>query len=146
MSPNLLASISPTKKLMPVALPLGRARLATMPNATGSSLTPKTIGIVAVADLAAIEAGVLPGVAITATRRRIRSASTAGKCSKWPSSQWYSITTFWPSTYPASLNPTRNAAIRPGKHGLPHREQIRSLASWLLRARSERPRDRRTAE
>ena len=38
---------------MPVALPPGRARLATRPSWTGSSPTPKTIGIVAVAALAA---------------------------------------------------------------------------------------------
>jgi hypothetical protein len=39
---------------------------------TGSSPTPKTIGIVAVAALAASAAGLLPGVAITATRRHER--------------------------------------------------------------------------
>jgi hypothetical protein len=38
---------------MPVALPPGRARLATNPCATGSPLTPKAIGIVVVAALAA---------------------------------------------------------------------------------------------
>jgi len=58
------ASTSPTKKLMPVALPPGRARLATRPSRTGSSPTPKTIGIVVVAALAASAAGVLPGTAI----------------------------------------------------------------------------------
>jgi hypothetical protein len=58
-----------------------------MPSATGSSLTPNTIGMFVVAAFAASEAGVLPGVAITATRRRTRSAITAGKRSKWPSSQ-----------------------------------------------------------
>jgi putative ABC transport system substrate-binding protein len=54
-------------RLTPVALPPGRARLATRPSLTGSSPTPKTIGIVAVAALAAIEPGALTGVAITAT-------------------------------------------------------------------------------
>ena len=86
------------KKFMPVALPSGRAKLATRPSWTGSSATPKTIGIVAVAALAAIVPGVLPGVAITATRRRTRSATLAGKLSYWPSSHWYSTFTFWPST------------------------------------------------
>jgi hypothetical protein len=52
----------------------GRARLATRPSLTGSSVTPKTIGIVAVAALTANAAGVLPGAAITATRRRTSSA------------------------------------------------------------------------
>ena len=83
---------------MPVALPPGRARLATRPNLTGSSPTPKTIGIVVVAALAASAAEVLPGVAITATRRRTRSAMSDGRRSYWPSSQWYSTVTFWPST------------------------------------------------
>jgi hypothetical protein len=41
------------KKFMPVALPPGRARLATRPNFTGSPPTAKTIGIVWVAALAA---------------------------------------------------------------------------------------------
>ena len=47
-------------------------------SATGSSPTPNTIGIVAVAALAASAAGVLPGVAITATRRRIKPSSKSG--------------------------------------------------------------------
>ena len=97
-SPSRLATSSATKKLMPVALPPGRARLATRPSLTGSSPTPKTIGIVVVAALAASAAAVLPGVAITATRRRTRSAMSAGRRSYWPSSQWYSTVTFWPST------------------------------------------------
>src|SRR5215831_4030812 len=40
----------------PVTLPPGRFRLATRPNLTGSSLTPKTIGIVVVVAFAASEA------------------------------------------------------------------------------------------
>src|SRR5262245_34128252 len=47
--PSRLATTSLKKKLMPVALPPGPARLATRPNLTGSSAMPKTIGIVAVA-------------------------------------------------------------------------------------------------
>ena len=43
-------------------------------------------------------AGTLPGVTITATRRRTRSAASAGSRSYWPSSQRYSTVTFWPST------------------------------------------------
>src|SRR5262245_26357814 len=45
------------------ALPPGRARFATRPILTGFSATPKTIGIVVVAALAASAAGVPPGVA-----------------------------------------------------------------------------------
>src|SRR5215467_1158957 len=73
-SPNRLATTSPRKKLIPVALPPGRARLATRPVLTGFSATPKTIGIVAVAALAASAVKLPPGVAITATWRRTRSA------------------------------------------------------------------------
>ena len=49
----LCRQLSRLKKLMPVRLPPGRARLATRPSATGSSATAKTIGIVVVAALAA---------------------------------------------------------------------------------------------
>src|SRR4029450_13531175 len=66
---NRLATISLEKKLTPVALAPGRARVATRPGLTGSSHKPKTIGIVVVAALAASAAGVVPGVAMTATRR-----------------------------------------------------------------------------
>jgi hypothetical protein len=62
---------SPLKKLIPVRLPSGRARLATRPLATGSAATKKTIGMVVVAALAANAAALLP-VEITATRRRMR--------------------------------------------------------------------------
>ena len=61
------------KRLMPVALPPGRARLATRPSLTGSSPTPNTIGIVAVAALAAIASDTVIA-SITATRRRTKSA------------------------------------------------------------------------
>src|SRR5262249_51580457 len=46
------ASNSLVKKLIPVRFPPGRARLATRPSSTGSSPTPKTIGIVVVSALA----------------------------------------------------------------------------------------------
>src|SRR5262249_18279220 len=51
-----------------------------------------------VAALAACAAKLPAGVAITATRRRTRSAMSAGRRSNWPSSQWYSTVTFWLST------------------------------------------------
>ena len=44
---------SPLRKLIPVRLPLGRAKLATSPLFTGSSAAMKTIGIGMVAALAA---------------------------------------------------------------------------------------------
>jgi hypothetical protein len=46
---------------MPVALPPGRARLATRPSLTGSSPIPNAIGIVVVAALAAWAPAVKPG-------------------------------------------------------------------------------------
>src|SRR5262249_48245979 len=129
--------------LIPVALPPGRARLAIRPNLTGSSATPKTIGIVVVAALAAGAAVVKPGVAITATRRRTKSAISAGKRSYWPSSQWYSTVTFWPSMAPVSLGPLRNAAPRRadswGDRGADNADDRQRR---LLRARRQRPRCR----
>ena len=81
------------KKLTPVTLPPGRARLATSPSPTGSA-TPKTIGIVAVAAFAATRRNVTRVATITATRRRTRSAASAGSRSFWFSAQRYSIATF----------------------------------------------------
>src|SRR4029453_13143903 len=52
--------------LTPVALPVGRLRLATKPAATGSTAAVKTIGIVELAALAASAAGG-PVAAITVT-------------------------------------------------------------------------------
>ena len=56
-----MATTSPAKKLIPVALPPGCAKLATRPSLTGSSPTWKTIGIVAVAALAAERSGGVAG-------------------------------------------------------------------------------------
>ena len=82
----------------PVELPPGRLRLATRPTLTGSAPKLKTIGIVVVAALAASAAGVFPGVTMTATRRRTRSAAKSGSRLSCPSAQRYSIATFRPST------------------------------------------------
>jgi hypothetical protein len=60
-------SIWLTKKFIPVALPPGRLRLATSPNLTGSSLLVNTIGIVAVACLAANADPMPPVAAMTLT-------------------------------------------------------------------------------
>src|SRR5215831_14189305 len=54
----------------------------------------KTIGIVVVAALAASAAAELPGVAMTATRRRTRSATNSGIRERSFSAQRYSIATF----------------------------------------------------
>ena len=86
------------KQLTPVALPPGRARLATRPSLTGSSAELKTIGIVVVADLAA-------RAAMCCRRRDHRdlAADQFGRHRRQPiivarPAQRYSIVTFWPST------------------------------------------------
>ena len=56
-SSSRFAANSAVRKLTPVRLPPGRARLATRPSLTGSSPTTKTMGIVVVAALAANAAG-----------------------------------------------------------------------------------------
>src|SRR6266571_6932090 len=61
----------------PVTFPLGRARLATRPIATGSETFPITMGIVVVARFAAWTAGVLL-VIIASTLRRTSSAARSG--------------------------------------------------------------------
>src|SRR6516165_7140553 len=96
-SSSRFATNSELKKLIPVRLPPGRARLATRPNLTGSSAAAKTMGIVVVAALAANVAAVL-GTTMTATCRRTNSSASTGSRSYWPSAQRYSITMFSPST------------------------------------------------
>jgi hypothetical protein len=82
---------------------IGAGRVAARPREAGDKTKLDRVfsdgehGIVAVAALAA-SAGAPPGVAMTATRRRTRSAISAGRPSYSPSSQWYSIVTFWRST------------------------------------------------
>ena len=76
-SPTRLVPSSPLMELTPVTLPPGRLRLATRPVCTGSPPALKTTGMVVVADFAAAAAAVLPGVAMTATRRRTRSAANS---------------------------------------------------------------------
>src|SRR5262245_12980086 len=68
-SPSCFDPSSVTKKFTPVALPPGRLWLATRPNGTGSWLTPKTMGIVMVAALAANATCSPPVVAIASEVR-----------------------------------------------------------------------------
>ena len=65
-SSSRFATNSTVRRLIPVRLPPGRARLATSPSSTGSSAIMKTMGMVVVAALAADAAGT-PVAAITAT-------------------------------------------------------------------------------
>jgi hypothetical protein len=110
--PSRLAASSSFMVLIPVALPPGRLRLTTRPAATGSPGQVNTIGMVAVAALAASVAGWLETATTTATRRRTRSAVNSGNRSFCPPAQRYSIVTFRPSTKPAWLRPVRNPARR----------------------------------
>ena len=68
-------------KLMPVTLPPGRFRLATNPYWTGSLPLANTIGMVAVADLAASAETTLPVAKIASTGRLTSSAASAGSLS-----------------------------------------------------------------
>ena len=74
-----LGSISVFHKVYPVAFPPGRLKLSTSPALIGSRPMPNTMGIVAVACLAAIAAPPTP--AITATPRFTRSDASAGSFS-----------------------------------------------------------------
>src|SRR5262249_45601870 len=67
--PSCLAASSRFMEVTPVTLPPGWLMVATRPVRTGSPPIWKTIGIAAVAALAASAGGVSAGVAMTATRR-----------------------------------------------------------------------------
>ena len=95
-SSSRFADSSAAKKLMPVALPPGRDRLATRPSRTGSSGTMKTTGIVVVARAAAREAGALTTAIALTWRRTSSSASTLSRAGSF-SAQRYSIATVSPS-------------------------------------------------
>ena len=94
---------SAAMRLSPVMFPPGRARLATSPLPNGSPAAVMTMGIVAVALLAAMGASV-PPAAMTSTLRRTSSAANYGSKSSRFSAYRRSKTTFFPSTQP---NPRR---------------------------------------
>src|SRR5262249_15946713 len=126
----------------PVTLPPGRLRLVTRPAWTGSAAVPKTIGMVAVAALAANAAALSAGAARTATWRRIRSAANSGSRSRSLLAQRYSIATLRPGFGQAATegrHPRCRLLGRTSKERTDHRHRL------LLRARRERPR-RRAAE
>src|SRR5262245_49335506 len=136
-SPSRFAVNSPMRKLMPVKLAPGRPRLDTRPSLTGSSPTMKTMGIVAVAALAANAVAGPPFVSITATRRRTSSAPSAGSRSNCPSAQRYSIDTFSPlniagvfQTLAKCAQLVRQCVGRSGVKKSDHRHR------WLLPSRA----------
>src|SRR5262249_10900565 len=103
--------ISGERVLSPVMFPPGLERLATNPEPTGSWACPERMGIVAVACLAGRVAGG-PTVTITSTLTYTSSAASAGRRSAFPSADRHSMTMFFPSTYPRSRRPWRNASVR----------------------------------
>jgi hypothetical protein len=86
-SSKRFAPTSTFNDVTPVTFPFGRLRLATSPEATGSAPVSNTIGIVAVAPLAARAALMPPGAANTFTPRCASSAAMAGRRSSLPSAQ-----------------------------------------------------------
>src|SRR5215813_2439549 len=111
-SSNRLPLISGARVDSPVIFPPGRARLVTDPWATGSTSPAMTMGIVLVASLAARVAPPPPPVTITSTFNRTNSAARAERRSSSPSACRYSMTMFFPSTYPSSRRPSWNASVR----------------------------------
>ncbi len=110
-SSSRLVTRSKLKSDNPVTFPPGRARLATRPVPTGSPAFPMTTGMVLVALFAARAAGV-PSVTSTSVLRRTSSAASLGRSSNLPAAYRWSMTMFWPSEYPSSRSPCRNAARR----------------------------------
>src|SRR5262245_17186935 len=93
---NRFAASAVTRKDTPVTLPPGRLRLETRPSSTGSAPVANTIGIVAVAALAASAAGG-PNVRMRATGSATSAAANAGSRSKRPSAERYLIARLRPS-------------------------------------------------
>ena len=107
-----LTGATPDGQSHPIqAFPQGGARLATNPFPTGSLSWNMTMGIVTVASLAR-RVDIEPPVTITSTLRRTSSAASAGTRSSFPSAYRCSMTMFFPSTYPSSRRPCRNASMR----------------------------------
>src|SRR6266852_423728 len=104
----------------PVILPPGRARLATIPVATGSPIGPVTIGIVLVAFLAARLPGVVYATMI-AGLRRTHSAARVGNRSYLPSSDRKLMLMLFPLRNPNRLDP---GSIRHTDWPTPMRENL----------------------
>jgi len=96
------------REVKPVIFPPGRTRLTTKPCLTGSSPLPITMGIVRVTFLAArVEAAVADKM--QSTLSLTSSAASPGRRFLSPFANRHSMTMFWPSMYPSSRRPCRNA-------------------------------------
>ena len=109
-SSSLFATSLLERKVTPVTFAPGRLKLATRPNSTGLTPVTKTIGMLAVAALAAIAGGVV-FAKTTLTFNRTSSSASVGRRSLWPSAKRCSIVRFRPTTKPASFWPSLMAVI-----------------------------------
>jgi hypothetical protein len=131
------------KKLTPVRLAPGRARLATRPSRTGSSATMNMSGAVAVAAFAAKMAAVLPPASITATCRRMSSAISFRHAIELifrPAVDDRGVVAFHIAGFCEAL--AESAQTIPQRLGRARVETPDHRHRRLLRARRERPRDR----
>src|SRR5262245_4593643 len=100
----------------PVIFPPGLARLATNPLPTGSVSCAMMIGIVEVASFTG-RVTAPPPVMMISTLSCTSSAASAGRPSIFPSAERHSMRMSFPSTYPSSRSPWRNASRRLVKAG-----------------------------
>src|SRR2546422_2250073 len=111
-SSSRLPAKSSVSAASPVMFAPGRAKLAINPLPTGSVTLVMTMGIVLVACWVALAVPYPPAETMISTLSRTSSAASAGRRSRFPSAYRYSMTMFFPSTYPRSRNPCRNASVR----------------------------------
>jgi hypothetical protein len=130
----------------PVALPPGRARLATRPLATGFPAIGKTIGMADVACFAAMTAGV-PCVTMMSTLSLTELSHELGEAfvaSLRPAILDRDITTFRPAEFAQSLHKGSNPFPLARSRALPQEADGRQLRR-LLSAHRDRPRRCRAA-
>src|SRR5262249_42978838 len=147
-SSNHFPSMPYSVKLNPVALPPGRARLSTKPPPTGSPTFTNTIGTARVASSKGDKLG-LPVARMTSGASAISSAAYL-RTSSVLVGQRVSMRTLWPSIQPQFPQPAQErrdagSAFRIVRGGA-HEHADTSHLVGLLRARRERPGDRRAAD
>jgi hypothetical protein len=128
---------SPAVTASPVTFPSGRPKLDTSPISTGLVTPAKTIGRDVVAFLAASAGG--PPEARMMSTFSASSLASCGSSSTLPSVNLTSITTFWPSLYPRSERPCRNASNQRLGGRPARRNPITSFAARCARAMIGKP-------